>query len=358
MLLMVRGFGSFLLLVLLAASAPPAAPPTLRISSEITLSTPALERAKDIRWASESSVFLALATEGTVEINLDPANLAPKEMIAGSMKPGGFWGSERVAASSRFLVAAGPALSLTWRRLDDPARVEQAFEGIQAIDVRDNRLAILGVRRDEQREVGKDGAIAWTGSLDKQLEDLKPFFYDIAGPGAMAMRRCIVTPLGAARFLADGSLVVVPGVQPGVYLYDLQGKLVRTWDSASLGMDADCLSLSEQEATGLIGRAVDRYTWLNRRQTVDTLLPLDQGPGLVVRRVESGRTRWDLKLLRHDGSIETYAIPIEGSNEFFHLRGDARSGRIVFLLNETVFRGGDKEQRAAPRLLVTQLPTM
>jgi hypothetical protein len=123
-------------------------------------------------------------------------------------------------------------------------------------------------------------------------------------------------------------------------------------------MDADCLSLSEKEAAGLIGRAADRYAWLNRRQTVDTLLPLDQGPGLVVRRVESGRTRWDLKLLRHDGSIETYAIPIEGSSEFFHLRGDARSGRIVFLLSETVFRGGNKEQRAAPRLLVTQLPTM
>ncbi len=354
-----RGLGSFLLLILLAgglaASAPPAAPPTLRISSEITLPTPAFERATDVRWAGERSVYLALEVDGAVEVNLDPANLSPKEMIPGSMKPDGFWGVERIAASSRFFLGAGPALSLTWRRLEDPARVEQAFEGIQAVDVRDNRLAILGVRRDEQREVGKDGAIAWTGSLDKNLEDLKPVLYDVAGPGALAMNRCFIIPLGAVRFLANGMLAVVPGVQPGVHLYDPQGKLVRTWDTASLGIDADCASLSEEQYLRFAARAADRHAWVNQRQTVDALLPLEQGPGLVVRRVGGGRTRWVLELLRDDGTVATYGIPIEGGSELFHLKGDVRSGRIVLLLYEETLRGSGKE-RSAPRLFVAQLP--
>lgn len=359
MTLKVRRFQStlfFLFCVALAgilpAATPPAAPPALRISSEITLPA-SLEKAKDVRWAGDNSVYLALATEGAVEINLNPKNLATKEMIPGSTKPGGFWGSEQLAASPRFLVAAGPALSLTWRRLDVPVRVEQDFEGIQAIDVREDRLAILGVRRDENRKVGTDGAIAWTASLGQQLEDVKPFLYDVTGPGAKAMRRCIVSHVGAMRFLADGSLAVVPGVQPGVHLYDPKGNLVRTWDTASLGIDTDCQSLSEQQATQLISKAPDRYVWLNQRKLVDTLLPLDQGPGLVVRRVENGQTRWDLKQLRYDGSVETYEIPIEGRGEFFNLEGDVRSGRIVLLLKETVFQG---ERRAAPRLFVAHLP--
>lgn len=316
----------------------------------------ALAKATDVRWAGDRSVYLALGIDGAVEVNLDPVKLSPKEMIPGSRQPGGFWGVERVASSSQFFVGAGPALSLTWRRLDNPARGEQAFEGIQAIDVRDNRLAILGVRRDEQREVGKDGAIAWTASLDKNLEDLKPLLYDISGPGAQAMKRCILMSLGALRFLADGRLAVLPGVQPGVHLYDPEGKLVRTWDTASLGIDADCVSLSEEQYARFMSRSAERQAWINRRLTVDTLLPLSQGLGLVVRRVESGRTRWTLKLLRWDGSVETYRIPVEGDGEFFHLRGDVRAGRIVFLLREIALRGSGEKKRAVPRLLTAHLP--
>ncbi|HEX2223087.1 MAG TPA: hypothetical protein VHN15_02650 [Thermoanaerobaculia bacterium] len=366
MLLIIRKYSSALLYLpfilfialvgILSAATPSGAPPALRISSEITLPTPALERARDVRWAGDNSVYLGLGIDGAVEVKLDPAHLAPREMIQGSSKPGGFWGVERIAASSMFFVAAGPALSLTWRRLDDPARVEHAFEGIQAIDVRGNRLAILGVMRDEQREVGKDGAIAWAGSLDKNLEDLRPFLYDISGRGARAMGRCILNYVGAVRFLKDGGLAVLPGVQPGVHLYDPEGRLVRTWDTASLGIDADCGSLSEEQYVRLMGRSAERQAWVNRRQTVDTLLPLDQGLGVVVRRVQSGRTRWGLKLLRRDGSSATYAIPIEGSNEFFHLKGDARSGRVVFLLYREKSGDSIEKNPAPPRIFVAQLP--
>jgi hypothetical protein len=356
MILLKRCLSSALLFLALAAAAPPAKPRSLQISADFPLPMPAFQWASDVRWAGDHSVYLGLGSDGAVEVTLDPAKLAPKEMIPGSAKPGGFWGVERLAASPRFLVAAGPALLLTWRKLDDPLRVEQPFEGIQAIDVQDNRLAIVGVRRDEQREVGKDGAIAWTGTLDKQLSDLKPFLYDVGGPGAPAMNRCIITPLGEVRFLADGSLAVAPGVQPGIHLYDAQGKLTRTWDTASLGIDSDCASLSEELKRRLAINAEQRHIWVNQRRTLDTLLPLDSGLGLVIRRVENGHTRWGLKLLRFDGSVESYDIPVEGPNEFFHLRGDVRSGKIVFLLKETIFRQSDKERHAPPRLLLAPAP--
>ena len=330
-------------------------PAGLRILSDTTLPQ-AFEWASDIRWASERSVYLAVAKDGTVEMSLDPQGPPPKEMIAGSSKPGGFWASHRVAVSSRYLVVAGPALSLTWRPLAEPTRTEMPFEGIQGIDARENRLAIVGLRRDEKGRIGADGAIAWLGSLDQKLADLTPLLYDAGGPGTPAMNRCVGAPLGAARFLPDGSLAVLPGTQPGVSLYDDKGKLVHTWDTGALGIDTDCVGLSEESARRLSAHAPERHAWMNQRRIVDALLPLSQGPGLVVRRVERGRTRWELKVLRREGPAQSFAIPIEGENEFFSLRGDVRSGKIVFLLREMVFRGGGRDHPRLPRVIVAQPP--
>lgn len=170
-------------------TAPLPASPGLRILSDVVL-PPSFDWASDVRWASDQSVYLALAKDGTVEMSLDPKGPPPKEMIPGASKPGGFWASHRLAVSSQYLVAAGPAMSLTWRRLADPSRVEEAFEGIQALDARENQLAIVGLQRDEKGNIGTDGAIAWLGSLDKKIEDLKPILYDSGGPGA-SKKRCI-----------------------------------------------------------------------------------------------------------------------------------------------------------------------
>ncbi|HVT14951.1 MAG TPA: hypothetical protein VHQ90_02070 [Thermoanaerobaculia bacterium] len=336
------------------ASLPPAPPipAGLRILSEVTLPS-ALARACDIRWAGERSVYLGLGVDGTVEVRLDAAGAAAKEVIPGRSKPGGFSATHRIAASAKYLVAAGPAFWVTWRRLDDPVRSDAAFEAIQAIDLRDGQLALVGARRDERGKFGADGAIAWTGSLDKRLTDLKPLLYDAGGPGAPTMNRCLGAELGATRFLADGSLFVLPGVQPGASLFDREGKLVRTWDTAALGIDADCTGLSEAVAAHLAASYEQRQVWINQRHLVDAVLPLPEGPGLLVRRVEKGRTRWDLKVLRREGPVKTIAVPLEGSSEFFALGGDVRAGRIVLLLHEKTLRGREHQ---LPRTIEASLP--
>lgn len=348
-----------------ASSAPAVAPTSLPASpatasafgilSDITLPA-AFEWASDVRWASDKSVYLGVGFVGTFEVSLDAGGPPPKEMIPGRSKPGGYWASQKIAGSSRFLAAAGPALSVTWRPIADPAREEEPFDFIQALDVQDNRLAILGARRSEDGlTYAPDGAIAWIGSLDKKLADLRPVLYDISGPGARNMGRCGSVPLGAVRFLPDGSLVVAAGVQAGVNQYDRDGKLIRTWDTPPLGIDAACGGMTDDvQAHRIVGRAASRNAWLNQWRTIDTLLPLPEGPGLVVRRAENGRTRWDLKILRVDGAVQSVSIPIEGSSEFFHLESDVRGGMIVFLLRETVFKGGEKDHPAPPRLIVVE----
>lgn len=314
--------------------APPpsgSSPPSLHIlwSRELP---PALQQAVDIRWASESSVYLALTKSGTVEASLDPLAGNLREMVPGAAKPGGFWGSSRIGASPEFLAVAGPALSLTWRKLAAPLRKEIAFDVIEDIDVGGRRLAVLGARRDGKGDVAPEGAIVWTGSLDKDLTDLKPLLYDQRGKGAPNLGACLNFELGAVRFLPDETLLVVPGCQAGAFLYESQGRLIRSWDTVALGLDNDCPGLSEVQARTLADPRA-RVAWLNQRRTLEDILPLPQGPGLLVRSVSQGRPSWELKVLDRNGSgHKAYAVPISPVSELSHLRGDFKNGRILLLM--------------------------
>jgi len=356
------GTTSILLATVGVPATAPASPPAAGAAKSLTILSdtrlPAsLLWASDLRWASDHSVYLGAERDGLLEVSLDPAGgVATKEMIPGAAKAGGFGGCHRIASSSLYLVAAGPGLSLTWRSLLNPARTESAFELIAGLDVRENLLAIVGARRDEKGQLGADGAIAWTGSLDKGLRDLTPVAYDVLGPGTPSMNRCSNARLGAVRFLTDGSLLVVPGVQPGIQLYDPKGKLVHVWDSGKLGIDSPCGSLSDEQARHLAADAGKRSAWANRYRSVDAVLPLPQGAGIVIRWVEKGHTLWSLQVLHPDGTVGTWSIPIEGDSEFYNLQGDVRAGKVVFLLHEFVFRGGPRDHPLPPRLIVTRPP--
>lgn len=324
----------------------------LRILSDREL-PPALLNAVDVRWASDSSVLLSLTKSGTVEMSLEPLAGRVEKVIPGAQEPGGFWGCSRLGVSEEYLAVAGPAFSLTWRKRTDPLRKEIAFDGIEDIDVGGRRLAVLGARRDDKGDFAPDGAIAWLGSLEKDLTDLRPILRDQRGEGAPNLNACGNFELGAIRFLQDGTLLVVPGVQAGAYLYDAGGRLVRTWDTVALGLDNDCPGLQPEQAQQLRHPA-SRVVWLNQRQTLEDILPLAQGPALLIRSVSDNRPTWKVKVLSQNGpGAKTYAVPVPPVNELSHLRGDVRNGKILLLM-----RTMDRSflNNVKPRLIVAELP--
>ena len=338
-----------LALCLTSEGAPPQAP-QLRILSDQPL-PPALSKAVDIRWASDSSVYLAMLKEGTVEISLSPLGTQVREMVPGSLKPGGFWGSSRIGASDAYLAVSGPLYSVTWRTLANPTRKEEGgFDFIEDLDIYRNQALVLGARRDEKGSFAPDGGIVWLGSLDKDLKDLRPILFDSTGPGAGNFAKCGSLELGAVRFLPDGWIVAVPGVEPGAFLYDPTGKLVRSWDTHALGLAADCARLKPDEAKR-ISFPPGRVTWLNERNTLDDILPLPAGPGLILRSVKNGQVHWLLKVLSREGEPRTYELPIEPQNAIAHLRGDVRAGRIALLVYAWK---NDLMSTLAPRLALAE----
>jgi hypothetical protein len=341
----------------LALAGTPAAPepsglPALRVVSDAVL-PPELNRAKDVRWATDRSIFLANGATGTSEIKLEPAVQQVRELIPGRFKPGGFSVAYQLALSPNYLVVARGAQQITWRTLEDPTRFEDYVEFIQAFDIWKDRLLIIGALRDEKGNFAPDGAIAWIGTLDKKLTNLKPLLYDSKGPTAPTMNACGNVHLGKTRFFADGSFAVLPGVQPGLYFFNRSGNLTKSVDTAALGIDSDCGRLTKAQWEQLAMNFPARMAWVNQRRTVDTMLVLRQGTGLVIRSVENHRVRWRLEVVNPEGKTVSYQIPINAPDEFFHLRGDVRAGKIVFVLFQTP---PSDRNYAQPHLITALVP--
>ncbi len=210
----------------------------------------------------------------------------------------------------------------------------------------------MAARKDEAGKYAPEGGLVWSGSLGRQLTDIRPIFFSNSGPGAKGLADCGILGLGGIRFLADGSYVIIPGVERGIYLFDQNDKLVRTWETEPFDFHAGC-DVTEREKYWLNKDISVRTAWFNQHRILDEILPLPAGPGLVVRSFENGATTWRLHLLRRDGTSEEYAVPIPARAPNLRLEGDVKDDKFVFLVWEYAKKD---EETVRPMLYVMKLP--
>ncbi len=158
--------------------------------------------------------------------------------------------------------------------------------------------------------------------------------------------------MGKARFLPGGAFVVAPGAEPGIFVHDVSGKLVKTWQAETVGFDAGC-PITEEEMYKYSADPRARFRWLNQRRVLDEILPLPNGIGFVIRTRSNGLTQWQLKVLSPDGKVITYDIPVTSPSEYARLAGDVRGDRIAFLLNLDTF---DTPPLGSHHLILAEVP--
>jgi hypothetical protein len=313
--------------------------------------------AKDIRWAGDDSVYVVRALDGVFEVVLDGTlrkRLMPAVETFGAMQH-----YDRLAVSDKILAVASRDWSLAWRpRESQPDRTflleNKPIALTEDMDVHGDHYLLFGIPKDH--DFASDGAIVWIGTLSSGLKDLKPVLFDKGGPGVPHFAPCRARGLGVARFLDDGSFLVVPGFEKGVLLFNADGRQVRSWKSEEIGLDSDCSGLGEQEKKELWKKPEAWQRWFNRHRTVDDVLSLPQGPGLLVRSWEKdGPVRWQLKVLT-PARVETYSIPIEGRRPTDRLRGDVRNGRIALLLSASGFTGSAYESDPKGEVVLAEVP--
>jgi hypothetical protein len=301
----------------------------------------------DVRWAKGESITLALGKGGVVECTL--ADLSHCKVVVSPIgaraaavetpeQVPGFFFSSRLAASDNYLVAASPFRGFAYRPVAGKGLTQAGFDTIVDIDAHKSNVAILGARRDQAGAWAPEGAIVWLGSLDFKLRDLRPVHYSVSGGGAKTMALCSIFDDGAVRFLNNGNLFVVPGVEAGAFLYDRNGRLVRTWPTEHLGILDGCTtsqSLSDTLAKDFALRA----DWLNKYRVIDDAVDLDDGPGVVVRTSSPSGTKWRILQFLYDGKNRDIPLAVSSPSPYAHLNVDRRGSRLIFLMRDSEIRG-------------------
>ena len=324
-----------LLLKCAAAPSSSAIAPVELIERNLTLSRPT-----DIRWDDDEHVLISAAREGIARVSVtrsDPPEWLP-EWAAGEGIGTRYM---YFGASESFIAAADLAFGLRWRtRTAAGDVVNQPIEYVADLDVHGDRLLLAGLRRDDAGQLGMDGAFAWIGSMrDGVLRPVLPF------TNRGRIEDCAGFRLATVRFLRDGGFVIVPGAEPGVFVYDAQGRLRRTFDSEALNIATNC-DLTRDEQSLLPTNAEARQAWINRHRIVDDVVELTSGPALIVRVRDAVATRWELVPL---GREKARPLPFTSTSPWAHVSADARNGRVAFLVaDQTVDRDGG----LPPRLIV------
>lgn len=322
---------------LFAAVRADSAPPTgsFRVLADFPL--PAARSAPvDIRWASDRSVFLARLIEGVFEIELGHPLTQIRQPVPAPevLKLEQLNGYGHLAVTENNLLVASGVWSFAWRPIGGPKGGEILFQKgdfatLHDVDLMGDRILILGLR--EPIPENRNGGIAWLGSLASGSKDFRILLKDEnheLDSETWLSARCAVLPLGAVRFLPGGSFLVVPGFQPGAYMFDREGALIRQWSSQDIGLTTNC---SKVPFAALL-RPNALPPWLAKHRVLDDILPLPEGPGLLIRSVgKDGKLHWDLTVLKSNG-IATYPLPLEGTRPTDRLHGDVRGGKIVLLM--------------------------
>lgn len=341
---------TLLLLVIMSPAA--AGEPKLVEATPVRLA-PAIPFAFDVRWHSDESVRIAAGKGGVVEVDLRRP-LQPQTVIAGGGPPraaGGpiptFFFSSMLGASPQHTVAGSWFRAFAWKPAGTSQLMDVPFANIIDLDLHEDRAVILGVRGDERGRWASVGATLWSAKFTSSAVH----FSALPGPDVAPMRACHVLGMGSVRFTADGRLIVAPGVEPDVHLYDRQGRLIRTWQTAKLGYEDRCKVTMEQSA--VFSDIGPRREWQNRRQLLDEMVVLPEGPLLIIRQPVANGTRWRGVLLPYDGPPVSVAIPVTSASRHAHLKADVRGSRVAFVVSENL--GPDEKAVDAARLIVATL---
>jgi hypothetical protein len=334
---------SLLLMVLLSGLGARAqsSPHELLLLNRILLPT-LHSAATDIRWAGDDSVYVSWDRDGVFEVGLDGVK---RRTLVPDLKTLGNGDNHylHLAVSPTVLAVASPNWGIVWRPLkaspDGKFTVQsQKVPIVNGLDLSGDRVLLMGIAdrnedKDGRPQFAPKGDVAWIGALSERLKGLQPVLYDVEGPGAPNYFNCRSNSIGAVRFLGGGSFITAPGFQDGIQLYDASGRPVRTWTNEQIGIDThpDCHKMSKQEHQRFATEA-GWGPWLNSHHVLDDILPLPQGPGLLVRSWGvDGQVHWTLKVLQA-GGVTTYAVPVVSHRPSDRLHGDVRDGKIVLLL--------------------------
>lgn len=339
------------------AGAPASSRPAFEIVGERVLPH-AVGWVFDVRWLDDDTVAVAAGRHGVFTVPVLDAETPPRP-VAGSER---LQFAGRLAVSETLLATAFPLGVVGWRARGGRGDWHQdaPLATIVDFDVTADQALFLGARRVDMpghpRPVwAPEGGILFRSALDRDEIPLSRLMTARSGIDgkAMEMALCGILELGAVRFLSGDRYVVIPGVQPGVFVYAADGDLSRAWSSSSLGIYDDC-QVEERQMATLSADLGERLEWWQRHTVLDDLVPWGEWFAAIVRTPRGDGATWAFHPFGTDGPGAVVELPLSAASRGLHVRADTRGDRLAVLLfdYEEEEKLGPPKHR--PRLLVLE----
>jgi hypothetical protein len=344
---------------LTALSVLPAAsrvgPPTLEVVRRFAVPQKAGRVLVDARWAGKNSIYLADLRDGVTEVRL--AEGLPQ--IRRVTPPAAMMGLpliENVAISEKWIVVAHEG-KIAWKAIGGGDwQVTKGIGVCHGLDICGDDLVMLGFPDGEAYERSRGGMV-WRADLSKGLEGNNGWkaLHESEDVAQDMNRLRQDAALGSIRILPQGGVLVAPNFLPGVLSFSDSGSFRQRWSDEDLwGGEVRAKGEGPEEKgwqEGNFGEEELRR-FLASRRTIDAILPLPEGPAIVVRESKDDEARYRLGVL--GPKVRWYDIPVGNLSAMARLRGDTdKNGRIVLV--------GVERGRTAPvsqsEILVLELPT-
>lgn len=331
-----------------ADSAPTVQTLELLSKFEIPAAPMPASTARDIRWASDSTLYLAFGSAGVGEFEIGEELTLKKEIFAPRNREGAktiknLW---NLAVSKDHIVGFSATGDIVRRKTSSESEMQLAsLQGfLEAMDVDGDKIFLLGQPGwPKFKESG--WSFLWTATIGSGLTDWKAIG-DLQLATSEDARPLMNRALGSLRLLSNGDILVVPVVKPGVFLYSSSGKMTNSWTQSelesslvgALGLAATEGVLPEEGRFSGSDIAVDAEQingeLQKRRLIVEDVVPIGKKPGIVVRYRSPDHTGFYLAVL----SSETtwYKLPMKAHPATVRVRSDAlpRKGKLALLVSD------------------------
>ena len=248
-----------------------------------------LSSAADVRWQADGSLLVGLRQNGIYSWRPGARESELVVALAGTTyrRAGRYGNYSRLGGGpTGNLVFAGDLFGVYRQRDGRIMALKTNLEIVGDLDHRNGWAVAVGLSRLSEPSPGPDDIwepyVAWLFDAEGGVRGLLP-----TRDGGAALDACYPVELSVSRFVADDLVLVIPGAEPGAFLYDTDGMLRGTVDVGALSASRPNCG---PEQKPLLYKEEHRTAWLSRYRVIDEVAANGEGDVFFfVRHVEDGQ---------------------------------------------------------------------
>jgi len=274
---------------LAAANAAAAKVDGPRVERVATLDLPEeASTANDVRWHEDDALLLGVGGHGVYTWRVGAEHVELVATLAGSSRATyGLQNYSRVGGASSGSVAFSSSAYGVYRWDDSGIRSLKDIEMVGDLDRRHGMTVAVGLSRnldgssdpDDRAQIWED-RLAWLIFDDGTVRGLLP------RRAAETSESVLVSSLGVARVLSQRQVLVVPGLEPDVFVYDRTGRLEGVFETETFFADSPWQIGPDLKY--LLAERAYFEAWLSRHRVIDEVVADAAGNVyFFVRRVQA-----------------------------------------------------------------------